>query len=144
MRLNKKTDEKENFLDGIYQNRSVLLRYFLWVTLCSVLRYSLTVLFGMLFSLSSADSGLLAWVVWAPVFFVTLKYLVFKTRSEHIYALLKQIIIYILCIFVLWLTQQLFIGALYMLARSTSAAAALGGAVNEILCLLLMYKRVFK
>lgn len=142
--MNQRSDKKEKFLDSIYQNRATLLRYFLWVIACTLLRYGISVLFGMLFSLPTSDAELLSWVVWAPLFYVTLKYFVFKTRSEHIYALLKQIIIYILCIFVLWLTRQLFIGVLYVISKNAAVSASLGGAVNEILCLLLMYKRVFK
>lgn len=134
----------EKLLDKIYENKSLLLRYFIWVILCSVLRYVITIVLSGILSMSASDAELISWVIWSPVFYLTLKYFVFKTRSEHIYALFSQLIIFILCIFVLWIIRGVMTGFLYMLSQNAAVAAAIGGVITEVVCLALMTKAVFR
>ncbi len=126
----------DSFFDKIYNNRRELIRYFIVVFLCSVLRTVLTAVVG-------GGASLISWAVWAVVLFVLLKHVVFKNRLESIYLLLTQIMIYIICIAVLWFLNGVLVGVLSAIAGG-AAALILGGVVTEAVCMLLMYKIVFR
>ena len=131
-------------LDSAYNNKWMLFRYFLAALLCSFLRYAFEVAFSVIFKQPLKDSALLSWCVWVLIFYPCIKFFVLRGRSAHIYSLLKQIIIYILCCAVLWATRQLFVSVLFVLSSNQALALAVGGVINELLCLWLMIKVVFK
>lgn len=133
--------KQKNFLDSIYQNRALLIRYFIVALVLSVLRYFAAALFS---GIMKSGFEFCAWAVFAIIFFPCLKIFVFKTKSEHIYALLRQIIIYIICMTVLWYSYRLFISFFILLFRNETLALSFGGMVNEIFCAYLMVKVVFK
>ncbi len=129
-----KQDKSEKLLDTIYNNKWLLIRYFAVAIACAVLR-------------TVFENVFIEWLgffIWALIFYPLLKYLVYRTRALNVFVLLKQIMIYCFCIAGLWFTRQLFIGIIYMLCNNTAIAFGIGGAVNEVLCLVLMWKFVFK
>ena len=122
----------DNLFDKIYQNRRELIRYFITVFLCSVLR----VLFSGL--------GVLAWCAWAILFYVLLKFFVFRSRLDNIYLLLTQIMKYIVCVSVLWFLNIVATGFFMSVTNNNALSLGVSGAVFEILCLIFMYKIVFR
>ena len=122
----------DNLFDKIYNNRKELIRYFVSVFICSAIKLLLS------------PFGILAWLVWGVLFFVLLKKLVFKTKSDSIYIALTQIMIYTVCVTALWLLNSVFVGIFMAVFKSTAMGLSLGGACTELLCVVLMYKIVFR
>ena len=142
---NTKSQSKiDALLDSAYNNRWMLFRYFLVALLCSFLRYAFEVIFSVVFKQPLSDSALLSWCIWSFIFYPLVKFFVFRVRSSNIYSLLKQIIIYILCCAVLWAARQLFVSVLFVLSSNQALALAAGGFMNELLCLGMMIKVVFR
>ncbi len=122
----------DSLFDKIYANRRELIRYFTVVFFCSIFR--------TLF----AGFGIITWCVWAILFYVLLKIVVFKNKLDNIYFLFVQIMKYIMCIFVLWLLHTVIVGALASVSTNVALAMGLGGMFTEVLCIVFMYKIVFR
>ncbi len=122
----------ESLFDKIYNNRHELIRYFIAVFVCSALRLVLS------------PFGVLSWVLWAVLFFVLLKYFVFKDKPDNIYIVFTQIMKYTVCVTALWLLNSVFVGIFMAIFKSSAVGLSLGGALTELLCMLLMYKIVFR
>ena len=118
--------------DKIYNNRHELIRYFISVFICSAIRLLLSPL------------GVIAWALWAVLFFVLLKYFVYKQKANNIYIVLTQIMKYVVCVTVLWLLNSVFSGLFMAVFKSSAVGVSLGGALTELLCIALMYKIVFR
>ncbi len=131
-------------LDWIYNNRRMFFLYFAAAIVCEVIRYFTDVLFSCIDGLTAQDSALLAWCVWTVVFYVCMKFIVLKSKTSNVYVLMTEIAVFILVSAVLWLTRQLFVTVFFVLTSSSSFAMAMSGIFNEILCLVLMLKFVFK
>lgn len=146
---NKNTNTKSQskidaLLDSAYNNKWMLFRYFLAALFCSFFRYAFEVIFSVVFKQPLNDGALLSWCIWSLIFYPCVKFFVLRARSSNIYSLLKQIIIYILCCAVLWVSRQLFVSILFVLFSNQALALAAGGFMNELLCLGLMIKVVFR
>ncbi len=122
----------DSLFDKIYENRRVLIRYFIVVFCCSALR---SLLMGI---------GPLSWCVWAVLLYVLLKYVVFKDKPENIYILFTQIMKYIVCVSLLWFLNTVLVGALASYSTNVAVSLALGGVINEILCMIFMFRIVFR
>ena len=122
----------DSLFDKIYENRRELIRYFIVVFICSALR---SLLMGF---------GPVCWCVWAILLYVLLKRVVFKNRLENIYLLFTQIMKYTVCISVMWFLHTVIVGALASRSTNVALALALGGVITEILCMIFMYKIVFR
>ena len=139
-----KQSKTDIWINNIYQNKWLLIRYFITALFCAVIRYFVNIFFAVILGQPAADSEFISWCIWTAVFYPCLKFFTFRAKSPHIYALLKQIIIYILVCSVLWFTRQLFIGILFTLTASDFTALSIGGCVNELICLFFMIKVVFR
>lgn len=131
-------------LESVYNNKWILFRYFLVALFCSFLRYVFEVILSVIFKQPLDDGALLSWCIWSLIFYPCVKFFALRVRSSNIYSLLKQIIIYILCCAVLWVSRQLFVSILFVLSSNQALALAAGGVINELLCLGLMIKVVFR
>lgn len=139
--MSKKHDKSEKLLDSIYANKGLLLRYFAVALITAVLRYIIEIILNPIFSTASEA---ISFFVWSLMFFPTVKLIAFKNRAGDIFRLLLQIMLYIMCIAILWVSRQVFVGILYMLTSNIAIGVSVGGAINEILCLALMVKIVFR
>ena len=81
--MSKKSDKILNY---IYDNRRLIIRYFIAAIICSVLRTVIDMLLGQSFEVITV-------MIWAIVFYPFLKFFVYKDRAESIFILLQQIII---------------------------------------------------
>jgi len=133
----------DSLFDKIYLKRHELIKYFIVVFVCSILRTVATSFFTALGFLGGSG-GLVAWAVWAPILYVLLKFVVFKTRADDIFFLLVQIMKYVMCVTVLWFMNTVFVGTLAGAMSNDGLALALGGVATELLCMLFMYKIVFR
>ncbi len=124
-----------NLIDKIYQNKRIILRYFIVATLCAIFR----VFIGALLS-----SDLLGFCVTAPIFYSGLKFFVFRRREKEIYSLLSQMMVFMLCMGGVWILRSLFVSILFILTNNTVMALGIGGAFTEILCMALMFTVAFK
>lgn len=136
-------DKIDSFLDKIYQNRAVYLRYFAVIIVGSLLRLLLGFLLNVIGFAEGSDS-MVAWFLWALAIYAPLKLWVFKSHCGDIYRLLTQMMIYALCMFGLWTVRSIVISLLYVITSSTPLAMALGGVICELLCLALMINVVFR
>ncbi len=135
--MNKKID---NLFDKIYENRKLLIKYFIVAIICSMLRFVI----GFVFSKISNGNNIISWTIWSIIFYILLKLFVFRSKSPHIYALLKQITIYILCIAVVWFVNQFIIVLFAALSSNPQVTLALAGFITEIVCLWLMCEFAFR
>lgn len=138
-----KGTKTEGLLNGIYKNKWLLMRYFAAAFVCGVIRYLINGVFIIMFKQPAGDAALLSWCVWTLMFYPCLKFFVFRFKSSDVYRLLRQIMIYILVCAGLWMTRRLFVSVLYVLTSNQMVALAVGGAMNELLCLWASAKIVF-
>lgn len=131
----------DKLIDHLYENKKLLIIYFIIALILSVIKYFLTAFFG---SITISGGEILAWTIWALMFYPAQKLLAFRNHCEHIWALLRQISIYIMCIGALWFANKLLLAIFFMLTGSAGVAIAIGGAITEIICLAIMWKVVFK
>ena len=124
----------DKIMDRLYENRVQILKYFAVAVALAVVRSVFDIIIPQPISFT----------LWAALLYPLLKFIVFKYRAPEIYTLMKNIMIYIFCVAALWLTHQFFVGVLYMLCANITLALAVGGAINEILCALLMFRVVFR
>ena len=136
--MTKKQDKSEKLLNSIYANKGLLLRYFAVALVTAVLRYVIELLFY------GAAAEAISFFIWSLIFYPSVKLIAFKNRTGDIFRLLLQIMLYAMCIALLWVSRQVFVGILYMLTSNIALGVSVGGAINEIVCLVLMLKVVFK
>lgn len=137
----KKISRSEALMDSLYQNRVQYFKYFAAVLITTILREV-----GNAFLKSIANSpstGVISWCLWAVIFFFALKFFVFKYRAPEIFTLLKVCMIYIFAVAVLWFTRSFFISIILAFSKNSTVAMSIGGALNEILCLFIMFSFVF-
>lgn len=142
--MKQKNNKIDYILDKVYANRRLLLLYFVSAFVCTIVRYFAQELLLASQSLSDHESALIAWCIWTLLFYIFMKFVVFKSKKTNIYNLLTNIIIFILVSAVLWFTRQLFIGLFFVLTSNGNIAMTIGGIINELLCLFLMLKVVFR
>lgn len=130
-------NKTDKIIDSIYNNKSLLLRYFGVAVVCSFVRYLLDIVLNL-------PEDILSFLIWSVIFFPAVKLFAFKNRCPDVYRLMIQIMVYIFCIAVLWFSKQVFVGVLYGISHNISLSMSLGGAFNEVLCLILMIRVVFK
>ena len=133
----------DRLFDKIYAKRRELIKYFIVVFVCSIFRTLATAFFTAL-GFVGGSGGLVAWAVWTPILFVLLKRVVFKHKSDDVFFLLVQIMKYVMCIFVLWFLNNVFIGFFANFTTNGAVALAVGGMFTELLCIVFMYKIVFR
>ncbi len=136
-------DKIDKYLDSIYENRAIYLRYFVVVIISSILR----VVIGFLLSVIGFEGGsdsLLAWVLWAIIIFAPLKLWVFKNRCSDIYRLMTQMTVYGFCMGMLWVFRTVIISVLFMITSNTALSMAIGGVLCELICLALMINVAFR
>ena len=136
-------DKIDKYLDSIYENRAIYLRYFVVVIISSIVR----VVIGFLLSVIGFEvgsDGLLAWVLWAVAVFAPLKLWVFKNRCTDVYRLMTQMTVYGFCMGILWVLRTVVISILFMVTANTTLAMAIGGVMCELICLALMINVAFR
>lgn len=133
----------DSLFDKIYAKRRELLKYFAVVFVLSIFRSFATNFFTSL-GFINGSGELIAWAVWAPILFVLLKRVVFKDKSKDVFFLLVQIMKYVMCTFAAWFFHTVAVGFLAGVTSNGALALGLGGMLTEILCLIFMYKIVFK
>lgn len=136
-------DRFNGFLDKIYENRAVYLRYFAVLIAGSVLRTVLEVVLSII-GFSDGDNSLVAFCLFTLAVFAPLKLWVFKRRCNDIFSLFTQISVYIMCMGAVWIARSIAITLLFVLTSNTVAAMGIGGVLCELLCLALMINIVFK
>lgn len=136
-------DKFEKFLDNIYAQRAFYLRYLITATVLSIARYFLGVLMSGV-GFAPGDDALVAWFIWAALFFTPLKLWVFRNRCDNIYLLLTQIMKFIFCIAILWIARGIILFVFVMLSNNATVALSIGGIIVELICLALMINIVFK
>ncbi|MBQ8605535.1 MAG: hypothetical protein IJ408_02260 [Clostridia bacterium] len=134
-------NRSDKILDSLYENRSLLIRYFIFALIASILKYGFTFVFSKI-AVSGAD--FLVWTAWAIVFYPLLHFFVFKPEPTDIFSFLTRIMIYIVSVGVLWFINGLLTSVFMMLSSSPELSLALGGVLTEVLCLFIMWKIVFK
>ena len=131
----------DKFIDYLYENKKLLIIYFIITLILSVMKYFLTAFFGRI---TSSGGEILAWTIWAIMFYPMQKLLAFRNHCEHIWALLRQMSIYTLSVGALWFANKILLAIFFMLTGSASVAISIGGALTEIICLAIMWRLVFK
>lgn len=132
--MSKKSDKILNY---IYDNRRLIIRYFIAAIICSVLRTVIDMLLGQSFEVITV-------MIWAIVFYPFLKFFVYKDRAESIFILLQQIIIYIFVITAVWLLGTFIKSTLLGFSSNAAVALSTGGAIQEIVCFFAIHMIVFK
>jgi hypothetical protein len=132
--MSKKSDKILNY---IYDNRRLIIRYFIAAIICSVLRTVIDMLLGQSFEVITV-------MIWAIVFYPFLKFFVYKDRAESIFILLQQIIIYIFVITAVWLLGTFIKSTLLGFSSNAVVALSTGGAIQEIVCFFAIHMIVFK
>ena len=133
----------DKYLDSIYENRAIYLRYFAVIIISSILRIVVGFLLNVVGFEGGSDS-LLAWVLWAIMIFAPLKLWVFKSRCPDIYRLMTQMIVYGFCMGILWVLRTVIISVLFMITANTALAMGIGGVLCELICLALMINVAFR
>ena len=136
--MNTKT---EKLLDSIYQNKKQILIYLACELVCTVLRIFTQLLLS---PVVKAGADVICWSLWAIIFYPLIKKFVFRYKAKHIYDLLKQIIIFILCAAAVYYVNGFATSIFYLLSKAPSLSVSLGGLLSELLCMFLMWKVVFK
>ena len=135
---------KNNFFDKlfdkIYQNKKQIFIYFICAIICSALRSVSQIVFS---AVTTSGADVLAWSLWAILFYPLLKKFVFRYKASDIFYLFRQIIIYIICAAVVYFLNQTIISVLYTLSANPSVSLSLGGAIGEIVCVFLMWSVAF-
>lgn len=132
--MSKKSDKILNY---IYDNRRLIIKYFIAAIICSVLRTVIDILLGQSFEVITV-------MIWAIVFYPFLKFFVYKDRAESIFILLQQIIIYIFVITAVWLLGTFIKSTLLGFSSNAVVALSTGGAIQEIVCFFAIHMIVFK
>ena len=132
--MSKKSDKILNY---IYDNRRLIIRYFIAAIICSVLRTVIDILLGQSFEVITV-------MIWAIVFYPFLKFFVYKDRAESIFILLQQIIIYIFVITAVWILGTFIKSTLLGFSSNAAVALSIGGAIQEIVCFFAIHMIVFK
>ena len=132
--MSKKSDKILNY---IYDNRRLIIRYFIAAIICSVLRTVIDMLLGQSFEVITV-------MIWAIVFYPFLKFFVYKDRAESIFILLQQIIIYLFVITAVWLLGTFIKSTLLGFSSNAVVALSTGGAIQEIVCFFAIHMIVFK
>ena len=81
---------------------------------------------------------------WAVLFFAPVKLWVFKSRCTDVFALLTQIMKYVMCVAVLWMVRSSVTAGTFLISNNTSFSLIAAGVVAELVCLALMINVVFK
>lgn len=136
--MKNKTDK---IIDGLYENRKPLIRYFICALIASIIKYAVTFLIS---GVVTSGGDIIAFMVWAIVFYPLLKFFVFKWKAEHIFELLRQMIIYIVCVTALWVINTVLGTIVYTFTNSGAGALTVAGIFTEVICLWLMFKIAFK
>ncbi len=132
--MSKKSDKILNY---IYDNRRLIIKYFIAAIICSVLRTVIDILLGQSFEVITV-------MIWAIVFYPFLKFFVYKDRAESIFILLQQIIIYIFVITAVWILGTFIKSTLLGFSSNAAVALSIGGAIQEIVCFFAIHMIVFK
>lgn len=132
--MSKKSDKILNY---IYDNRRLIIKYFIAAIICSVLRTVIDILLGQSFEVITV-------MIWAIVFYPFLKFFVYKDRAESIFILLQQIIIYIFVITAVWILGTFIKSTLLGFSSNAAVALSIVGAIQEIVCFFAIHMIVFK
>lgn len=135
MSLKQKTD---NLIDRMVENRGTLLRYFAVAVVCALLRWAAEAFFRAAEQPRNA-AQLLAWCLWTPLMYLGCKFIVFRRREPHIYALLKQILIFIMVSGAVYFIREVLIGLVAAVTLNGAIALTVGGALAEIVCLFAVF-----
>ena len=120
------------------ENRGTLLRYFLTALVLALARWAADAFFRAAGQPQNA-AQLLAWCLWTPLMYVGCKFIVFRTRAPHIFALLKQIVIFVMVSGAVYFIREVLIGLLAAVTLNGALAFTLGGALAEIVCLFAVF-----
>lgn len=127
----------DKILDYIYDNRWLIVRYFLAAFICSILRSVINMFLGKQLEVITV-------MIWAIAFYPFLKFFVYKDRAISIFILLQQIIIYIFVITGVWMLGTFIKSTLLGFSSSAAVALSIGGAIQEIICFFAIHLLVFK
>ena len=129
--------------DAIYDSRREIIKYFIVAFVCSGIKMFVSIgINGGETSLKGAD--LVITIIWAAVFYPCLKFFVYKDRSPSVFILLRQIMIYTFSIAAVWTAGSFLKYNIYGVSNNAGAAVAVGGALQELVCFILMHFIVFK
>lgn len=131
----------EKILDGLYQNRAFYIRYFVTVIALSIIRIFLRLPLSVVIT---RGVDVVVHFCWAVLFFLPAKLWVFKNRCSDIFSLLTQIMKYIICVAVLWITRSAVTTTVFVVSNNTTFSLVIAGVVAELVCLALMINVVFK
>ena len=132
-----KNDFFDKLFDSIYQNKKQIFIYFICALICSVFRSAMQIVAS---AVTTSGAAIIAWTLWAIVFYPLLKRFVFRYKANDIFYLLRQIIIYIICASLVYFAYQTIVSLLFMISSANpTVSLALGGALSEIVCILLMW-----
>lgn len=120
------------------ENRGQILRYFAVAVVCALIRWSVQAFFTAAGQPSNA-AQLLAWCVWTPLMFVGCKFIVFKLREPHIYALLKRLIIFIMVSGALYFIREVLVGLFAAITLNAPLSLAIGGGIAEIITVFAVF-----